>query len=462
MESRLQICGAGFLSTPKRGIIAGICVLVWFAFPNPGRAYSVLTHQAIIDTVWLDAIKPVLSKRYPDATEDQLMHAHAYAYGGCIIQDLGYYPFGSRFFSNLVHYVRSADFVQALLDESRDLNELAFALGAVSHYGADIEGHSIAVNHAVPILYPALRKKFGNIVTYADNRSAHLKTEFGFDVLQVARGHYAPKAYHDFIGFQASKSLLDRAFQKTYGLKLTDVFRTLDLSLGTYRYSVSTMIPDVTKIAWSLKSKEILKEHPTTSRKEFLYNLRHASYEKEWGSNYERPGFRTRIFAFVLGLPPKIGPFRGLAFKVPTPQTEKLFEDSFDATVNLDHATFAQAKTGALNIANRDLDTGRSVSPGEYALTDKTYDQLLVRLAEKKFHGVTPELRTNILRFYASMKTPDQHGIGPQLEALKSSATLADPMRPTNHSGSYHCPARQHSSGIRGAQQSLYESLLER
>ncbi|MEN6509417.1 MAG: zinc dependent phospholipase C family protein, partial [Smithella sp.] len=264
-----------------------------------------LTHQAIIDTVWLDAIKPVLSKRFPDATEDQLMHAHAYAYGGCIIQDLGYYPFGSRFFSDLVHYVRSADFVQALFDESRDLNELAFALGAVSHYGADIEGHSIAVNRAVPILYPTLRKKFGSIVTYADDRPAHLKTEFGFDVLQVARGHYAPKAYHDFIGFQVSKDLLDRAFQRTYGLRLEDVFRTLDLSLGTYRYSVSTMIPHATKIAWSLKRKEILKEHPTASRKQFLYNIRRASYEKEWGPNYERPGFRTRIFAFVFRLIPK-------------------------------------------------------------------------------------------------------------------------------------------------------------
>jgi hypothetical protein len=431
VESRLQTCLAWFLNAPKkRRITTGLFAFVWFAFPNPGGAYSVLTHQAIIDTVWLDAIKPVLSKRFPDVTEDQLTRAHAYAYGGCIIQDLGYYPFGSRYFSDLVHYVRSADFVQALLDESRDLNELAFALGAVSHYGADIEGHSIAVNRAVPMLFPQLRKKFGNNVTYADDPPAHLKTEFGFDVLQVARGHYAPNAYHDFIGFQVSKDLLNRAFQRTYGLKLTDLFHTLDLSLGTYRYCISTMLPNVTKIAWSLKSKEIQKERPTASRKQFLYNIRRSSYQKEWGSNYERPGPLARILAFVLRLMPRVGPFRGLAFKVPTPQTEKLFEDSFDATVDRDRTSFERAKTGGLNIANRDLDTGRSVSPGEYALTDRTYDKLLVRLAEKKFDGVTPELRANILRFYAAMKTADPHGIGPQLEALKSSGTLVAPTRP--------------------------------
>lgn len=369
-------------------------------------------------------MKPVLIQRFPNATEEQLVQAHAYAYGGCIIQDLGYYPFGSKFFSDLVHYVRSADFVQSLLDESGDLNELAFALGAVSHYGADIEGHSIAVNRAVPILFPKLRMQFGDEVTYADNPAAHLKTEFGFDVLQVARGHYAPKAYHDFIGFEVSKDLLDRAFQKTYGLTLKDLFRTLDLSLGSYRYSVSTMLPNVTRIAWSLKSEEILKNQPTVSRKQFLYNIKRASYEKEWGGTYERPGFRSRFFAFLLRIMPKIGPFRGLAFKVPTPQTEKMFEDSFDATVKRDRISFTQAKTGDLKIANRDLDTGRSVSPGEYGLTDKTYDHLLIKLAEKKFEGVTPELRADIVSFYAHMKTPDPHGVGSELDALKASGPV--------------------------------------
>ena len=408
----------------------GSILLLWLAGPHAAQAYSVLAHEAIVDTVWNDAMKPALLARFPKATEDELGKAHAYAYGGCIIQDLGYYPFGSHFFSDLVHYVRSADFVQALVDEAQDVNEYAFALGAVAHYGADIEGHAIAVNRAVPLLFPKLRRKFGDEVTYGDDPSSHLKTEFGFDVLQVARGHYAPQTYHDFIGFEVSKDLLDRAFQRTYGLTLKDLFHTLDLALGTYRFTVSRMLPSVTKTAWSLKRNEILKDQPTVSRAQFLYNIKRASYEKEWGHTYEHPGFRARFLAFVLRVMPRVGPLRGLAFKVPTPQTEKMFEDSFDAAVTRDRNAYIQAKTGSLKIANRDLDTGKPVHPGEYAFTDKTYDKLLVKVAEKKFAGVTPELRDNILSFYARMKTPDPHHIDAQLAALKALTPAADVAAP--------------------------------
>jgi hypothetical protein len=415
-----------------RSILPGLSLFLCLA--STAQAYSVLAHEAIVDTVWNDAMKPALLARFPNATEDEIGQAHAYAYGGCIIQDLGYYPFGSHFFSDLVHYVRSADFVQALVDEARDLNEYAFALGAVAHYGADIEGHAIAVNRAVPILFPKLRRKFGDEVTYGDDPSSHLKTEFGFDVLQVARGHYAPKTYHDFIGFQVSKDLLDRAFQRTYGLTLKDLFHTLDLALGTYRFSVSRMLPNVTRTAWSLKRKEIMRDQPTVSRRQFLYDIRRASYEKEWGHIYEQPGFRARFFAFVLRVMPPVGPFRGLAFKVPTPQTEKMFEDSFDASVTRSRNTYAQANTGSLRIANRDLDTGMPVHPGEYAFTDKTYDKLLVKLAEKKFSGVTTELRDNIVGFYARMKTPDKHLIDAQLAALKGFEPPADIAVPSGQS----------------------------
>jgi hypothetical protein len=349
-----------------------------------------------------------------------LIEAHSYAYGGCIIQDLGYYPFGSHFFSDLVHYVRSADFIQALVDESGTLDETAFALGAVAHYGADIDGHAIAVNRAVPILFPKLRAKFGSEVTYADSPSAHLKTEFGFDVLQVARGHYPPKSYHDFIGFKVSKDLLGRAFEKTYGLKLEDLFRTLDLSLGTYRFSVSQLIPSMTRAAWSLKQSEIRREQPTVSRKQFLFNLKRSSFTKEWGAQYERPGYGTRLITTLFRLLPRVGPLRGFGFKVPTPQTEKMFEDSFDAAIKRDWQSFDEAKVAELHVANRDLDTGKTVSPGEYRLTDRTYDKLLVNLAERKFEGVRPELRDNILSFYAAMKTPDPHGIETELAALKA------------------------------------------
>jgi hypothetical protein len=410
----------------QRGLRLTILVVV-LPFCQPvGQAYSVLTHQALVDSLWDNTIKTVLVKHFPNATEEELREAHGYTYGGCIIQDLGYYPFGSRFFSDLVHYVRSGDFLQALLDESRDLNEFAFALGAVSHYGADVEGHAIGVNRAVPILYPELRRKFGNEVTFGDDSVSHLKTEFGFDVLQVARGHYASKAYHDSIGFHVSKDLLERAFRRTYGLKLEDIFHRLDLALETYRYSICTLIPEMTKAAWAAKRKEIMKQDAGVSRKQFLYNISRASYEREWSADYQRPGLGARFLAFLFRLIPKFGPLKGFGFKAPTPQVERMFETSFDAAAERNRLSYAQAEQGGLKLTNRDLDTGRRVSPGEYALTDRTYDKLLVKLAEKKFDGVTPDIRQNILAFYDAMETPDPHGVNVQLNWLRAYRPMAD------------------------------------
>lgn len=398
-----------------------LCVVLLAAsvLPSPAHGYSVLTHEAIIDSLWDSSIRPVLKAKFPDATPDQLREAHAYAYGGSIIQDLGYYPFGSHFFSDLTHYVRSADFIDALIADAQTLDDYAFALGAAAHYGADVDGHSIAVNRAVPELYPKLRRKYGDVVTYADNPAAHLKTEFGFDALQVARGHYAPQAYHDFIGFQVSKDLLERAFQETYGLRLTDLFHTLDLTLGTYRFSVRTVIPNMTKMAWQLKRDEIAKQQPGITRKQFLYNMDRASYRKEWDTNYHAPGFFTRVFGWFMRILPKVGIFSGLGFKLPTPKIETMFEDSFDAAVRQDKQAFSEIEAGNPHFRNRDLDTGEPVSPGEYHLTDLTYDKLLKQLAKKNFKDVSPALRQNILAFYGAMKTPDPHGTAKQLAALK-------------------------------------------
>ncbi|HEV2987594.1 MAG TPA: zinc dependent phospholipase C family protein, partial [Candidatus Angelobacter sp.] len=116
-------------------------VLIMLMCSGGSSAYSVLTHEEIVDLLWTDEIRPLLLKRYPGLSEDQIKEAHAYAYGGAVIQDLGYYPFGSKEFSNLVHYVRSGDFVHELLIESQDVNEYAFALGALAHYASDIAGH---------------------------------------------------------------------------------------------------------------------------------------------------------------------------------------------------------------------------------------------------------------------------------------------------------------------------------
>src|SRR5438552_17186565 len=222
---------------------AALGLLVLLSCQN-AYSYSVLTHEAIIDSTWDSAIKPLLLKRFPAATADDLTAAHAYAYGGSIIQDLGYYPFGSKFYSDLTHYVRSGDFIVSLIRESQDLNEYALSLGALSHFAADNYGHRMATNVSVPMLYPQLRLKFGNTITYADDPVSHTKTEFGFDVFQAAKSRYASAAYKSFIGFEVAKPVLQRAFDDTYGMSLEHVFLfDVDMAIGSYRRAVGTILP---------------------------------------------------------------------------------------------------------------------------------------------------------------------------------------------------------------------------
>ena len=368
-------------------------------------AYSVLTHEEIVDLLWTDEIRPLLLQRFPDLTEDQLKEAHAYAYGGAVIQDLGYYPFGSVEFSNLVHYVRSGDFVMELLRQSQDANEYAFALGALAHYSSDIAGHP-AVNQAVSIQYPKLRAKYGKSVRYAEDHTAHLKTEFGFDMVQVAKNRYASQQYHDFIGFQVSKPLLERTFPIVYGVELKDVLTHEDLAVGSYRFAVSRMIPQMTQIALRTHKKDMMKETPNFANKKFLYRLSRSEYEKEWGKDYTKPDFGTRVRSVLMRYMPKIGPFKVLAFNNPTPQTEDMYFKSINKTVDQYRIYLEQVRADSLDLANCDLDTGKETEATEYSLTDDTYVKLLGQLTKRKFDLTTPELRDNILMFYSDLSLP--------------------------------------------------------
>jgi hypothetical protein len=367
--------------------------------------YSVLTHEEIVDLLWTDEIRPLLLQRFPELSEEQLKEAHAYAYGGAVIQDLGYYPFGSVEFSNLVHYVRSGDFVRELLLQSQDANEYAFALGALAHYASDIAGHP-AVNQAVSIQYPKLRAKYGNSVRYAQDHTAHLKTEFGFDMVQVAKNRYASQQYHDFIGFQVSKPLLERTFPIVYGVELKDVLTHEDLAIGSYRFAVGRMIPEMTKIALRTHEKDMMKESPTFAKKKFLYRLSRSEYEKEWGKDYKKDGFKTRMFSVLLRYMPKIGPFKALAFNNPTPQTEELYFKSINTTVDQYRIYLEQVRVGSLELVNCDFDSGKETKAAEYSLTDETYAKLLGQVAERKFDLTSPELRDNILEFYSDLSAP--------------------------------------------------------
>lgn len=381
------------------------CTLIC-AFCPAASAYAVLTHEAIIDSAWGQNIRPLLLARFPNATPAQLLEAHAYAYGGCIVQDMGYYPFGSKFFSDLLHYVRTGDFVANLIKESRDLDEYAFALGALAHYAADTEGHSIAVNHSVPVAYPHLRRKYGAVVTYEDDPAAHLKVEFGFDVLQIARGDYAPQSFHDFIGFQVSKDLLERAFHDTYSLDLSDVFSDIDLALGTYRHTVSALLPSLTRAAWSARKKELKAAKPGITRRRFIYNLSRASYHKNWDRNYRQPGIGARILGFLLRILPKIGPLKALQFPIPTQQTERLFEMSFDRTLDMYRGLLAEQAHHQLALGEEDLDTGKPTKPDEYKLCDNTYAQLAIMLAKRDPANIDPAVRRSVLAFFGDLNQP--------------------------------------------------------
>ena len=372
--------------------------------PLSSKAYSVLSHEAIVDASWEKSLQPLLKLKFPGTTDSALKVAHSYAYGGAIAPDMGYFPFGSHLFTNLVHYVRSGDFVEALLDEAKDVNEYAFALGFMCHYMADKYGHFIGVNKCVPIVYPKLMKKFGSVVTYEEDKTAHRRMEFSFDVLQTAKGNYATLAYHDFIGFNVSRPVLERAFSKTYGLDLNDVFKNLSLSIETFRWSVKSLFPVFTKAAWNLKKNDIVKAQPTATARNFRYKMRRANYYQEFGKEQKKPNIFVKTLSWFILVLPKVGPLKVLKIKAPGPEAEKLFIQSFD-TVLLHCGTAVKAlSNGGLTLSNIDFDTGNGTAPGEYKLADATYDQVLLKLSKKEFKLLNKALKQNIVAFYGQSK----------------------------------------------------------
>jgi len=390
---------------PWMGRLVAQFSLVLLIIPLCG-AYSVLTHEQVVDLLWQDRLEPMIKKRFPDLSDKQLREAHAYAYGGSLVQDMGYYPFGNRYFSDLTHYVRSGDFVTSLFEESRTANEFAFALGALAHYAADNSGHPM-VNHVVSMEFPSLQRKFGDLVTYADSPKAHIRAEFGFDMTQVAKNRYTSDRYHDFVGFEISQGLLERVFPKVYGIKFDDVVDDEDLAIGTFRHAVSKVIPQMTRVALLNRRSEIIADSPNAAEKKYLYYLSRTDYEREWGTEYRKPGFGTKILALLLKLFPKKGPFSGLDFKVPSQPAEDLFIKSVDDTVESYKELLLQAEAGTLHLANRDCDTGQETRAGEYVLSDLTYAHLLDNLSDNDYRQTSPELRDHILEFYRDPNAPN-------------------------------------------------------
>jgi len=389
-----------------RGSIIGLVVAVIVVTASPLSAYSVLSHEATIDVTWDKVLEPLLKQRFPRASADDLLRARAFAYGGSVIQDLGYYPFGNKFFSNLVHYVRSGDFVEALLRDARDVDEFAFALGALAHYANDTSGHPEAINVTVPMVYPKLQRKFGDVVTYAQAPHQHVIVEFSFDIVHAVGGAFLPDTYKRFIGFRVATPLLERAVRETYGLEMRDLFGDLDRSISTYRYAVSQIIPTLTAAAWRDKHDEIVKLTPSIDRSAFVFSYPRASFESDYGRDYQRPGLFARFLGVLYRILPKVGPLKPLSFKAPTPEAAELFAKSFrDATAKF-RTEVNDLKDRKFEVANANFDTGRPSRFGDYSLADETYGELLERLSDHKFQGTPVALTRNIVSFYGDGPGP--------------------------------------------------------
>jgi hypothetical protein len=399
------------MSATFRSGLRYLLVTIMLTFAGlTSRAYSILAHEAIIDAAWKSTLVPLLKQKYPDATREQVLMAHSYAYGGAIVADMGYMPFGNGFFTDLVHYVRSGDFVQALIADSQNLNEYAFALGALSHYMADKYGHSLSTNLNVPIIYPKLQKKFGDVVTYNDDHTSHSRTEFAYDVLQIGQNGYTSEGYHDFIGFNISVPVLEKAFYETYGRELGSIFSNINSSINTMRWGVRNLFPVLTKSAYKANQTDIEKMHPGITARKFQYKMSKRSFNLEFGKQRQESKFFAKVAVFFIRILPKIGPLKTLKFKSPGEQGQKLFAISFETILKNYKAALEQVGTNQLVLPDIDFDTGKPTSIGEYQLADNTYAKLLEELQEQQYKNVTPELKKSILDFYSTADTTQLTG----------------------------------------------------
>ena len=367
-------------------------------------AYSVLTHEELIDLAWNGSIRPLLLAKFPKLTETQLLEAHAYAYGGCAIQDMGYYPFGKRFFSDLTHYVRTGDFVAWMLTNARTPNEYAFAIGALSHYLGDTIGHSRAINPATAVEFPKLRKEFGPSVTYDESPHGHIRTEFAFDVGELVHEDFAPPAYLRFIGFKVPRKFLEEAFLHTYGFDVHEVTGPAHPALRSYRTSVRSFIPAFAEAEIVLHRHQFPAHSNSEAYQTFTERVARTNYDRHWKHAYRGPGVKAHLLAILIFIVPKIGAISDLAIKIPNAETQEWYLSSVNHTSDEFHRILhqlAQDGSDPVKLANIDLDTGDHVRRGDYLLADQTYAHLLARLTSRPDRPIPADVRQNILEYYS-------------------------------------------------------------
>jgi hypothetical protein len=421
-------------------------VLPALLFGSRANAYTLLTHEELIDLNWQYSIVPLLLGRYPDLTPAQLDEARAYAYGGSVIQDMGYYPFGDKAFSNLTHYVRSGDFVVSLFRNAHDADELAFAVGALSHYVGDSIGHSEATNLAVPVEFPGLRTKYGREVNYAEGEHQHVQTEFAFDIDEIAHHRMAPVRFLRHIGLKVPVKQLALAYYQTYGLPNEFSPRRQRFNVREYRFMVHTFFPRVAYAITLLHRHHEPAEPETPDAAAIDKEVARVAAENDWQKYGRHAGIGTYVLAGFLFILPKFGPLKLIDVKGPTPATEAAYLHSVVESTSTMHwmlARFTPPATAQTSTAqagdpvsrnqspqaipaimtatpytllrsgdplhplpNRDLDTGRVVEPGGYSLTDRTYANLLHRLTRQPTQPIPPGIKQDVLAYYANPSAP--------------------------------------------------------
>ncbi len=438
----------------SRACALAIVMAIALCSSNAG-AYSVLTHEELIDLAWNSSIRPLLLERFPGATENQLREAHAYAYGGSAIQDMGYYPFGKKFFSNLTHYVRTGDFIEWLFRNAHTMDEYAFAIGALSHYLGDTIGHSQAINPATGVDFPKLRDRFGSSVTYGESPHGHIRTEFAFDIEGLTDAAFAPPAYLSFIGFKVPRKFLEQGFFATYGFDVHEVLGRAHPALRSYRIAVRSFIPAIAQAEVVLHRHQFLPPPDDEAYRIFNERVARTNYERNWKHTYRGPGFKAHVLAALVFVMPKVGPAADLAIKIPKRDTEEWYLRSVNQTVDSFRAVLDKLRDGAnvnatvvaeaskvaglnsakmnparikpanLQLANLDLDTGKVIHRGDYPLADKTYAQLLKRLTSKPERTVAENVKQNIIQYYAASQTVPDPGerINEELARLKGMKT---------------------------------------
>ncbi len=395
------------IPTPRRITrLRPVAILCLLLTTVPAVPYSVQTHEELIDIAWKQSIQPILLKQYPTLTEAQLQEAHAYAYGGSAIQDFGYYPFGNAFFSDLTHYVRSGDFVINLLRDAHTADELAFAIGSLSHYLGDTIGHSTAVNFSVPVEFPKLEKQYGTSVNYAENPHAHVQTEFAFDINQLSKGRFAPSAYLKHVGLEVPRPLLRKAFFETYGLNLPDIIGSKETSLRTYRKGVRSFIPNIARAETLLHKKNFPQDIPSPDLDALRVDALQASADNNWEAYRKQPGFTSHLYAGFIFILPKVGTLKMLAIKGPTQQTEDLYIKSVNRSIKALRFVLAHFDRIEYYLPNRDLDTGAIIKPGGYPLTDMTYAELLEMITKNPDKVIPIQLKHDLTEYYADPEAP--------------------------------------------------------